>query len=294
MNCWETRQRGIGRAAVIAGLAAACMALGAVAASGQSAPTAEEGPRRDDRDGGLPLSMLGSYIQPKQLIVYPFFEWYRNNDQEYKPSELGFTDERDFRGRYRASEGLIYAAYGFSENVAAEVEAAMITAWQERGTGDPAAFPSRLKQSGVGDVEGQVRWRWNRETAARPEYFSYAEAVAPIQTKKLLIGTPDWEFKFGVGRIRSYSFGTITIRGALGYTAGATAEIGEYAVEYLRRISKRLRIVTALEGTQDEIGVIGEAQIFLSPRAYLKLNNAFGVSSKAPEFAPEIGLMLVF
>jgi hypothetical protein len=283
----------IPRTAVIASLGALCLLLACVPARAQNAPAREMSGRTDDRDGGLPLSMLGSYIKPGQLIVYPFYEYYRNKDQEYKPSELGFADERDFRGRFRASEGLIYAAYGVSENVAVEIEAAMITAWQERATDDTSGLPPRLKQSGIGDVEGQIRWRYNRESASRPEYFSYFEAVAPIQTKKLLIGTPDWELKFGSGLIRGLSWGTVTVRAAVGYSAGA-AELGEYAVEYLRRVNRRLRIVGALEGTQDEIGLIAEAQVFLSPRAYLKLNNAFGVSSKAPEFAPEIGLMIVF
>jgi hypothetical protein len=73
-----------------------------------------------------------------------------------------------------------------------------------------------------------------------------------------------------------------------------TFEPGEYAFEYLRRLSRRVRVFAAIEGSEDEIEVIGEAQLFLTPNIYLKLNNAFGVTSKATDWAPEVGLMLSF
>lgn len=249
--------------------------------------------RSSDRGDGLPLSMFGTYIRAGELIVYPFFEYYRNNDQEYKPSELGYSQDTDYRGRFGAREGLIFVAYGISENLAVEFEAATITAWQERSPLDASGLPARLQQSGLGDVEGQVRWRWNRESASRPEVFSYFETVAPMQRSKLLIGTPDWEFKFGTGMVRGLSWGTVTVRGAVA-NAGGQFEVGEYAVEYLRRLSKRVRIFGGFEGTQDELALIAEAQVFLSPKIFLKVNNGFGVTSKASDWAPEVGLMLMF
>lgn len=249
--------------------------------------------RSGDRGDGLPLSMFGTYIRAGELIVYPFFEYYRNNDQEYKPSELGYSQDTDYRGRFGAREGLIFVAYGVSENLAVEFEAATITAWQERSPLDASGLPARLQQSGLGDVEGQVRWRWNRESASRPEVFSYFETVAPMQRSKLLIGTPDWEFKFGTGMVRGLSWGTVTLRGAVA-NAGGRFEIGEYAVEYLRRLSKRVRVFGGFEGTQDELALIAEAQVFLSPKIFLKVNNGFGVTSKASDWAPEVGLMLMF
>ena len=273
-------------------LVALVLLLGSAHAAAQEQPLRPVD-RSKDRGAGLPLSTLGSYINRGELIVYPFFEYYLNSDQEYKPSELGYGDSRDYRGRYRASEGLMFVAYGLTENVAVEFEAAMITAWQQKSLRDGSGLPARLKQSGLGDIEGQVRWRWKRETASRPEIFSYFEAVAPIQRAKLLIGTPDWELKFGTGVIRGLSWGTVTIRGALGNTGGVF-EVGEYAVEYLRRLSKRVRILGALEGTQDEVGLITEVQAFLTPKIVLKLNNAFGLTSKSSELAPEVGLMIRF
>jgi hypothetical protein len=80
---------------------------------------------------------------------------------------------------------------------------------------------------------------------------------------------------------------------AVGYAEGAV-EPGEYAVEYLRRVSRRLRVFAGVEGTQDEVELITEAQVFLTSKIVLKLNNAFGLSSKATDWAPEIGLMFSF
>lgn len=250
--------------------------------------------RARDRGTGVPLSIFGTYIAAGELIVYPFFEYYRDNDFEYEAAELGYgNDITEFRGRYRAREGLIFLGYGFTENVAAEFEAAVISASLDKSALDATALPARLEQSGLGDVEGQLRWRWKKETDVRPEFFSFFETVFPFQRSKLLIGTPDWEFKFGTGMIRGLRWGTVTLRAALA-VSGGTFEPGEYAVEYLRRLSRRVRVFAAIEGSEDEVEFISEAQLFLSPRICLKLNNAFGVTSKATDWAPEIGLLMVF
>lgn len=50
----------------------------------------------------VPTSMFATYIGRRELLVYPFIEYYRDHDFEYKPEELGFTGDVDFRGRYRA------------------------------------------------------------------------------------------------------------------------------------------------------------------------------------------------
>lgn len=49
--------------------------------------------------------MFGTYVRRGELLVYPFFEYYVDDNYEYKPSEFGFTPAVDYRGRYRASEG---------------------------------------------------------------------------------------------------------------------------------------------------------------------------------------------
>lgn len=248
-----------------------------------------------DRGTGQPTSMFGTYVRAGELLFYPFFEYYLDDNLEYKPAELGHDLERDFRGRYRASEGLVFLCYGLTDWLAFELEAAVIQARLEKSKKDPSDMPEKIEESGTGDVEGQVRLRWLREGEERPELFSYFEAVSPQQREKMLIGTPDWEFKFGSGLSKGFPFGTLTGRAAFDYTVeDATFELGEYALEYLRRLSPSWRVYAGLEGSQDELSVITEAQLALSERVVLKLNSAFGVTSKATDWAPEAGIVFSF
>jgi hypothetical protein len=271
------------------------MALSGAAFGTTSATAQQNVDRLADRGSGVPLSMFGIYIEPGQFMVYPFFEYYHDNDAEYSPEELGFGLDVDFRGRYRATEGLIFLAYGISSRLAVEFEAAVISASQDKSPDDPTGMPARLKESGLGDVEGQLRWRWNRESDGGPEFFSYFETVFPLQKDKLLIGTPDWEFKLGTGIVRGFSWGTTTLRLAAEYdNAEGKTEFGEYAVEYLKRLSPQWRVFGAIEGSEDEVELITEAQWFIRPSILLKLNNAFGVTSKATGWAPEVGVLFVF
>jgi hypothetical protein len=52
--------------------------------------------------------------------------------------------------------------------------------------------------------------------------------------------------------------------------------------------------VGTLEGESDEISLIGEAQWFFSRRGFLKLNCGFGLTEKAPDIAPEVGVVFRF
>ena len=245
-----------------------------------------------DRGTGIPTSMFGTYIHPGELLVYPFFEYYYDNNMEYEPAELGFSLKRDFRGPYRASEGLIFLGYGLTDRLAFELEAAVIKASLEKSSDDPSAMPAKLNESGLGDVQTQIDWRWLTETDTRPEVFSYAEVVYPHDKDKVLIGTSDWEIKVGTGLIRGFSWGTLTARAALEYAAADDkAELGEVAVEYLKRVSRSLRVYLGIEGTQDEVELIAEAQWHLNPFMFVKFNNAVGVTSKATDWAPEVGIM---
>ena len=40
-----------------------------------------------DRGTGVPTSLFGTYVRRGELIVYPFFEHYRDGNLEYKPEE---------------------------------------------------------------------------------------------------------------------------------------------------------------------------------------------------------------
>lgn len=279
---------GIGRALVVlAGLALALTPW--VHAQGL-------GRRLHDRGPGVPVSMFGTYVRKGELLVYPFLEFYVDKDYEYKPAELGFEGNVDYRGRYRATEGLLFLGYGITEDLAIEMEAAVISARLDKAADDPSAMPSRFKESGLGDVEGQIRWRFLRETDSRPEWFTFFETVIPSRPNKRLIGTRDWEFKLGVGLIRGYRWGTMTLRVATEYSAEERKfETGEYAVEYLKRLSQRWRVVALIEGNQiDEVALITEVQWHFLPRAFLKVNSGWGLTRNATGFAPEMGVMISF
>jgi hypothetical protein len=275
------------------------MTSAAVALPPAPQPASQPSVRRPilrDRGTGVPTSMFGTYINKGEVLIYPFFEYYRDRNYEYNPTELDFTgDDQDFRGKYRAKEGLIFLGYGLGEDVAVEFEAAVISASLEKSAGDRSNMPARLEESGLGDVEAQLRWRWARETATRPELFSYGEVVFPNRDKALT-GTDGWELKFGTGLIRGFTWGTLTARAAVEYATGSTSQfdLGEYAVEYLRQISPAWRVYAGLEGTQDELSFIGELQWHVHRNVVIKINNGIGLTSKATDWAPEIGVLFRF
>ena len=249
-----------------------------------------------DRGSGVATSMFGTYVRKGELLAYTFLEWYADSDLEYKPSELGYTGDLDYRGRYRASEGLLFLGYGITRDVAVELEAAVITATLEKSPADPSALPSKITESGLGDVEGQLRWRWLHETARRPEAFAYFETVLPLQKHRRLIGTRAWEYKLGLGVTRGRSSGTWTFRAAVDYSGEEKKiEPGEYALEYLRRLSPAWRVIALIEADQlDEVALITGAQWRFHRRAVLKFNNGWGLTRNATALAPEVGVMLTF
>jgi hypothetical protein len=281
-----------GLAAVLLGAASSLAAKDAVLCG----PPAPLPSHLRDRGEGVPTSMFGTYIRRGEWIVYPFFEYYWDNDYEYKPEELGYPGDTDFRGRFRASEGLLFLSYGLTDDLAIELEASVISASLEKAPDDLSAVPPRIEESGLGDVEGQLRWRFARETDHRPEFFSYAELTVPHAKDKALIGTPGLEVKAGVGAVRGFGWGTLTARVALEYDEASSSpfDLGEYAIEYLKRLSPRFRVYLGIEGTQDELEIISELQWHFSRHAFLRLNNAFGLTSRATDWAPEVGVVFTF
>jgi len=264
------------------------------------APEAQQLPQYlRDRGTGVRTSLLGTYVRHKELLVYPFFEYYADRNLEYKPSELGYGGSIvDYRGRYRASEGILFFGYGVTPNLALEFEAAIISAELRTSPDDTSsAKPPQVRESGLGDVEGQIRWRFQRETATRPELFTYFGTVFPLQKNRHLIGTQHFEHFFGLGLVRGFRWGTLTVRVAGEYSAAARPQFdaGEYAIEYLRRLSPAWRIVAAIEGNQvDEMSLLTEVQWHFTPHAVLKVNNALGFTPNATDFAPEVGILFTF
>jgi hypothetical protein len=279
-------------------LGAGTMVPPAGAGSNLSPPLATDDQPRylRDRGAGVATSLFGTYVRKGELLVYPFYEYTYDKNAEYKPSELGFAGDQDYRGKLTEHEALIFLSYGVSENVIVELESALYTtATQRKAPDDTSAVPARLEESGFGDTQAEIRWRWWKENENRPELWSYFEAVFPFQKNRVLIGTQDWELTHGIGITKGYRWGTLTGRISASYTAEENAlAFGEYALEYLKRLSLKTRLVLSLEGEEDEVAAIGELQWQIAPRALLKLNNGFGITSKAPDLAPEVGVAFSF
>jgi hypothetical protein len=255
---------------------------------------AQEEPEPDylaDRGTGIATSMFGTYARPGELLLYPFVEYYHDDDLEYEPADFAMGSTQEYRGRYRATEGLIFIGYGINDWLAVELEAGVIQATLERSP-DDTMLVEKLEDSGLSDVEGQLRGRWLRETASRPELFSYFETVFPLSEEHGLIGTSAWELKLGTGIAKGFRWGTVSARAAGEYDAGEDVfEVGEYAVEYLKRITPALRVFAMVEGAQDEIELVPEVQWHLSRYVFAKANCGIGLTSKATDFAPEVGIM---
>lgn len=267
------------------------------AMTGHAAPPADAEPRPDflrDRGTGIQTSLFGTYVRGGELLVYPFYEYETNDADEYHPGELGFQGDEDFLGKLDTHELDLYLGYGLTDRVAIELEAQLYTsAHFSKAPDDPSAVPARIEESGLGEIESQIRWRWIAESPRRPELFSFAKVSYPFQKHKVLIGAHDWEGELGIGAIKGFDWGTLAARYALAYE-DSNLQGGEFALEYLKRLSPRWRAVVALEGEGEDLSLITEAQLFLTPRIFLKLNSGFGLSKKVPDFAPELGVMMSF
>jgi hypothetical protein len=276
-------------------LAVALLAPAAHAAPADEA-LAEESlpPHLRDRGPGLPTSQFGVYVRRGELLVYPAFEYYKDKDFEYDPFEFGFESATEFKGRYRASEEVLFLAYGLSDRFALEFEGDLIQASLEKADEDLSGMPAERKESGLGDVRTRLTWRWKEESGRRPELFSYTEVFFPHDKKKPLVGTADWVFHGGIGAIRGFRWGTLTLRGGLLFeeASASATDWGEVALEYLKRVSPRATLFSSLlvrEG--DEISLITELQWHLSRNVVLRLNNGLGLTSHGNDWEPEVGIL---
>jgi hypothetical protein len=138
--------------------------------------------------------------------------------------------------------------------------------------------PLRISESRIGDIEGQIRWRWRRETERRPEIFSYAEVVVPHHSEKHLIGTPGWELKYGMGLARGFDWGYFD------RAAGGRVRPGLYQPFSISASTPSSicagsppswRLYAGIEGTQDELSLIEEIRWHVRPNVFICLNKRF-------------------
>jgi hypothetical protein len=247
-----------------------------------------------DRGTGLPTSMFGTYIRGGELLVFPFLEYSLDHNREYQPSQLGFGLERDFRGKCRDTRGQVFIAYGVTDWLAVEFEAATMSAILKKSPDDPSLMPSKISESGIGDIEGQLRLRLVREGDRRPEVFGYLEVTAPSNKDKVLIGNADWDFKPGIGVVKGFSWGTMTFRATVEYNReGKHLDIGEISLEYLKRLSSSWSVFAAFEGGEtgapDEWELVTGVQWRVADFLILKLDNSLGLFSKSNDWALQVG-----
>jgi hypothetical protein len=252
-----------------------------------------------DRGPGIPTSIFGTYVRKGQFLVYPFYEFSLDHNREYQPAQLGFGLNQDFRGKYRDSREQIFIAYGVNDWLAVEFEAAAIQASLEKSPDDPSARPSTISESGISDIEGQLRFRLMREGERRPEIFGYMEITAASQKTNVLIGDPEWDVKPGLGVVKGFSWGTMTVRATLEYNRAARGvDVGEFSVEYLRRLSRSWTLYLGVEGGEtgapDEWELDTGIQWRIADFASVKIVNALGITSKAPDWALQIGCVFSF
>lgn len=246
-----------------------------------------------DRGPGTPTSMFGTFARKGELLIYPFFEYYLDDNMEYAPDELGYGLDEDFEGVFRGSEYLMFLGFGITDRLVFEIEVAYMDASLEKSADDTTELPDKLEEIGWGDAQTQVNYMWKKETSTGPGFFSYLEVVYPYNKEKVLIGTGDWEYKLGTGLIRGFGWGTMTFRAAVEYSRDEEkAEIGEIAAEYLKRLSAHWRFYAGVEGTQDEVELITELQWHINDNIFFKFNNSFGITPKATDWAPETGIMI--
>lgn len=252
-----------------------------------------------DRGTGVTTSLFGTYVRGGELLVYPFYEYVSSNGDEYHGSELGYSGGTDYLGTVTEHEAVLFLGYGITDDLAIEFETELyVDKTLERAPEDTTSgMPAKLHESGMGETELQLRWRFARETATRPEFYANLEVVPPLGrgSGNVLIGASDWEYAIGLGLVAGHSWGTLTPRISVVYEAAEDkVEAGEYAIEYLKRLSHRWRWVSTLEGESSDVIVVLEAQWHFSERAYWKFNSGFGLTEKADDFAPEVGLMMSF
>ncbi len=133
-----------------------------------------------DRGTGIATSMFGTYVRPGELLVYPFVEYYRDHDAEYSPQELGYELDQDFRGEYRAIEGLIFLGYGFTDRFAMELEAAVIDATQKTARRIPPRSPTRSPSRGSATSRDSCATGFRSRTRAVPSSSRTSKPSPPL------------------------------------------------------------------------------------------------------------------
>ena len=251
---------------------------------------------QSDRGTGIRTSMVETYVERRQLLIYPFGAYSWDHNFEYQPAMFGINSIDDFRGTYRTGEVALFVAYGVTDWLAFELEGSQIAATFEKAPGDTSGTPARVEESGISDIGGQIRLRLGRERGSRPEFFGSIEVLPPMHAGSALIGDAEWAVKGEIGATRAYRWGTMTFRTTIEYNRGDTHwDLGETSLEYLRRFSPAWRLLLGLEGGEggapDDYAFVTAGSWHVARGLDLKLMNSVGLFSKATDWEAQLGVM---
>ena len=248
-----------------------------------------------DRGKGMWTSLFGTYIQKHELLIYPFFEYSYQHDFEYPSSDPGFNGDQTYRSKYKQGEYLVYLGYAINNWMGVEFESGVYTSIK-KASADTSKVPTTYKETGFGDTQIEFNFRLLTETSNRPDVFAYQEFDLPFQKNKHITGKQELQSKSGVGLSKGFSFGTLTSRFAIIWAPQAgTVKIGEYSLEYLKRISPVVRIYSGFEGTNlGELEYFAEVQPHFGKRkdSFIRLNDGIGLTNQTLDHLPEIGVLI--
>jgi hypothetical protein len=249
-----------------------------------------------DRGTGIRTSMIETYVEPHQVLIYPFAAYTWDHDFEYQPNIFGFPSDDDYRGPFKSTEAALFLAYGVTDWLAVELEGSLITADFEKSPADTFGTSATLHESGLADIAGSLRMRFVRERGSRPEFFGSVEVLPPQQANQFLIGDAAWDVKTEIGAVRQYHWGTMTFRTTVEYNRGDKHwDLGETSLEYLRRLSPAWRMLLGIEGGEggalDDYGFVAAAHWRIAGAVDLKFVNTVGFMQKSTDWEAQVGLM---
>ena len=129
-------------------------------------------PYLQDRGEGMTTSLFGTYVRGGEWLVYPFYEYVRD-EEDYNGEDLGTSDDdEDFVGKLDIHQALFWVSYGITDDVAIELEPVLYEKHiLYRASNDTSSgIPDHVDESKTFlSLEGRVIWRALREPATRQE-----------------------------------------------------------------------------------------------------------------------------
>jgi len=114
-----------------------------------------------NNDKGLTMSssMLGTYLNQRELLIPPSYGYYMDNNVPYAPLEIARISQRSLFGKYAGHE-----AYAISEKLVVEIESGVLSPRLDRSCDNPEVPRSVVKATGFVNFNSRLRWKWNEET----------------------------------------------------------------------------------------------------------------------------------